>query len=305
MARIFQFDLPDDKLAFGFQPGMSSGVRVGGREIQRNQIVQHSLGRSYYQASQGPSAFAGLFVSLPMVETMREVFGRAGRSLKETHLFIPTAAAMQRLMRLHWNALRLVHDLPELARDSQTVRGLEQSLIDALACCLNEGAIDDVTLAQRNHASIMRRFSDALAVASATPVFLTEICAQIGVSERTLRVCCEKHIGMGPKRFLGLRRLHLARAKLLEGMIGETNVTQVATEFGFWELGRFAGIYQDLFGELPSATLARTHPDGEIAAANRFGWAQPRAERDLRLRPMLQESLGWAQGAEFLAGAPA
>jgi AraC-like DNA-binding protein len=42
------------------------------------------------------------------------------------------------------------------------------------------------------------------------PLYLTEICAAVGVAERTLRAACEEHLGMGPIRFLTLRRMHLA-----------------------------------------------------------------------------------------------
>jgi len=61
---------------------------------------------------------------------------------------------------------------------------------------------------------------------------------------------------MGPNHFLLLRRLHLARRALREAA-ADTTVTDIATEFGFWELGRFAVEYKALFGEAPSKALRR------------------------------------------------
>jgi AraC-like DNA-binding protein len=62
---------------------------------------------------------------------------------------------------------------------------------------------------------------------------------------------------MGPKRYLLPRRMHLARRALRQAAPAAASVTDIATRFGFWQLGRFAVEYQSLFGESPSATLRR------------------------------------------------
>jgi AraC family ethanolamine operon transcriptional activator len=51
--------------------------------------------------------------------------------------------------------------------------------------------------------------------------------------------------------------MNLAQRALRDAAPGTTSVTEVATEYGFWPFGRFAGEYKSLFGEAPSATLQR------------------------------------------------
>ena len=62
---------------------------------------------------------------------------------------------------------------------------------------------------------------------------------------------------MTPKEFIMQRRLHATRRALLTSDVSLTRVSDVATEHGFYELGRFAGRYFNLFGERPSETLKR------------------------------------------------
>lgn len=62
---------------------------------------------------------------------------------------------------------------------------------------------------------------------------------------------------MGPKKYLLLRRMHLARASMFAANQAETTVTDIATQYGFWQLGRFSVEYKYLFGESPSTTLHR------------------------------------------------
>jgi AraC-like DNA-binding protein len=66
-------------------------------------------------------------------------------------------------------------------------------------------------------------------------------------------------------RYLVLRRMHLARRALLRENSLAT-VTQIATDHGFWELGRFAVAYGALFGESPSESLHRLSPGRPTAA---------------------------------------
>ena len=134
---------------------------------------------------------------------------------------------------------------------------VEQALIEALVHCLDAPPRGANSLAQGQHAVVMRRFRRAVEESSDQSLYIPEICKAIGVSESTLRMCCQEHLGMSPKRYLLLRRMGLARRALRQAEPDATSVTAVGTRYGFWELGRFAVVYQSLFGESPSATLRR------------------------------------------------
>ena len=51
-----------------------------------------------------------------------------------------------------------------------------------------------------NHVRVIGLFEDFLAARQYEPVYLAEICAAIGVSERTLRTCRHKDPAMGSIR---------------------------------------------------------------------------------------------------------
>ena len=77
------------------------------------------------------------------------------------------------------------------------------------------------------------------------------------VSERTLRDAFQQYFGVAPVRYLNRRTLHQVRKALKTSDPCLTTVTEIATQFGVWELGRFARDYCSLFGELPSETLRK------------------------------------------------
>jgi transcriptional regulator GlxA family with amidase domain len=86
---------------------------------------------------------------------------------------------------------------------------------------------------------------------------ISDICAAIAVSERTLERAFQAIYGITASRHLHAVRLAEARKALLSAGSEAENVTQIATRFGFYELGRFAGEYRAAFGESPSETARR------------------------------------------------
>ncbi|WXL25831.1 AraC family transcriptional regulator [Ectopseudomonas mendocina] len=77
-----------------------------------------------------------------------------------------------------------------------------------------------------------------------------------GVSGRTLFAGFAKFLGMSPMRYLRDVRLDRVHHDLLDPS-KPRSVTQVATRWGFYQLGRMASDYRKRFGESPRETLVR------------------------------------------------
>jgi AraC-like DNA-binding protein len=102
---------------------------------------------------------------------------------------------------------------------------------------------------------IVNRLDEFLKAHFDEPIYMSQLCDVTGVSERSLRNACHAVCGTSPKRYLTQRRMEAVRQALATARPGESTVTRIATDFGFFELGRFAVLYGSLFGERPSETL--------------------------------------------------
>jgi AraC-like DNA-binding protein len=239
---------------FRTQPGprlLSNGV-----EMQPTNILRVTEGQDAFQHSSGSACFGAM--SLPIEELASVGASLMGCDLtppRDMLIVTPPPAAMAKLQRLHAAAGQLAEDAPAVIAHPGAARSLEQALIEALVGCLGRGEVREDRSAKRRHAMILRRFRSAVEENSDEPLYIPDLCKSIGVSDRTLRICCQEQLGMSPKRYLLLRRMHLARRALREAAPTATTVTEIALQHGFWEFGRFAGRYSSLFGELPSATL--------------------------------------------------
>jgi AraC-like DNA-binding protein len=179
----------------------------------------------------------------------------------------PEPPHMARLVRLYAATLKLADSAPEILTQPEVSNALEQELIHAMVTCLADDTRLDASAGWRHHSAVIKRFEEYLAANCELPLYLPQICSATKASERTLRICCHEHLGMGPLKYLWLRRMHLARRALIGSDPATATVTQIVTRCGFWHLGRFAVSYLRLFGESPSVTLHRPD-DPKLSAKN-------------------------------------
>src|SRR5262249_27443212 len=187
----------------------------------------------------------------------RAIIGRDFKAQSRSTVVRPHSDLTSRLKKLHQAVGRLAHDSPEILELPEVARALEEQLAHIMVRCFADGTALPITTGGLRHHAIMSRFEQFLEENPDRPLYLTEICAGIGVAERTLRGACEEYLGMGPIRYLTHRRMHLVRRALRHANPVESNVTRIVTDHGFWELGRFSVAYRTLFGESPSETLRR------------------------------------------------
>jgi len=223
-------------------------VRSGDIVVNRSDVVHQRSDADFHYGT----------VSLPSEGLAAAAEAIVGRGLRETlhkSTIRPPSGLMCRLLNMHNSIGQLAHNTPDILVLPEVSRALENELVRILVRCLAEGHSVEPTAGGRRHDTILTRFEEFLEANPDRPLYLTEICAAIGAAERTLRASCEEHLGMGPIRYLTLRRMHLVRRALLHSDPSKTTVTQIVTDHGFWELGRFSVAYRALFGESPSDTL--------------------------------------------------
>lgn len=248
-----------------FLPRANQAMQYAGRDISGGDLIVYGRNAAHHSRTEAASGWA----SVSLTPDDLAVAGKAiaGRELTlalDTHILSPAPELMRRLRMLHDEVERLAKTAPHTLARPQVAKALEQDLIHTMIGCLTGHQTTGSASLAGHHARVIARFEEYLAARRYQPVYLAEICAAIGISERTLRTCCHEQLGMGPIHYLWLRRMHLARRALLRSDGQATTVTEVATEHGFWELGRFSVEYRSLFGETPSASLRRA--TGETAA---------------------------------------
>ena len=161
----------------------------------------------------------------------------------------------QRLCRL----LTRVVSWPEKVPKQQ----FESELLTAVRSLLEPAEVSQL-IESRSKQVVEMTLTYADAFQSQSPT-VSELCANVNVSRRTLEVAFQTIVGKSPLQFLTQRRLCRAYVDLKRAKNESSRVTDIAFAHGFTELGRFANRYQKIFGELPSETLRQYSSQRRLA----------------------------------------
>ena len=259
LPRICYILLPPGPIVVSFPLSKAPSI-LDGSVFRNGDIVLHDRGGRFHQRSPGDCQWG--LISLSATQLARSGETLTGRQIvlspQASRIMQPSGADATRFRSLYKDACDLAETGNKLIERREVARALEHDLLYAIIHCLTEYGADDKSKTKRHHAAVMARFEEVLSRRIDQKLTMPELCAEVGVPERTLRMCCAEFLGVSPMRYILLRRLNKARSALRRADPSTASVAEVARNHQFLELGRFAVTYRAIFGESPSATLHRS-----------------------------------------------
>ncbi|MET4041000.1 helix-turn-helix domain-containing protein [Bradyrhizobium sp. RT6a] len=264
LPQVYTSQITSGRRVIAFLTGEQPTFLHRGRDLSLNEIVVCNYDVVHHR-TEGDCRFGAMSLAPGDFDAAcRAIAGDEFSGVELEYLVRPSSVLMRQLQQQHELIGKIAIATPNLLELPEVARALEHNITYTMIKCLTEGLTSKVEGANHRHGRIVARFEEFLEANPVQPLYLADICTAIGVAERTLRVACEEHLGMGPIRYLTLRRLHLVRRALLRADPSCSTVTKIATDHGFWELGRFAAAYRTMFGEPPSITLRRFADDNYV-----------------------------------------
>ncbi|MFC7306225.1 AraC family transcriptional regulator [Streptomyces monticola] len=148
-------------------------------------------------------------------------------------------------------------DVPHgLLQQPIIARRLEQTLLEGLLLAADHQyreALDAPPPTMRPAA--VKRVMDVVRENPAEPYDAARLAEIAQVGLRTLQEAFRRHVGLSPMAYVQEVRLQQVRLQLRVAAPGTVRVSDVAYQWGFAHLGRFAQRYRARFGESPSQTL--------------------------------------------------
>jgi len=156
------------------------------------------------------------------------------------------------------NIINLIQAKPEVLKTENSLRMINDTILRLVFNVLKVTTpCNEKRVNQSKRRQGVRHVMDYLHQYGQNIPTIPELCKVAKLSERNLQYGFKEYLGITPIRYLRLLRLNGVRRDLLVNHGKKDKIVDVALDWGFIELGRFASEYRQLFQELPSATLKK------------------------------------------------
>lgn len=232
--------------------GPTRGWRINRASLTSGRIALIPS-RAEYACVLPASSWLALAVAPAALEAHRRVAHEAGLPSRRGVSLLELGEGAVSVRRALAGARALAMRDPSLLDDTGARAAMQGALLDALLA-----AIPSDARVERPDHRLLTRLVHYLRAERGHALWVSDLCAALGTTPRSLRRVFPEALGTTPARYLRLRRLHLARRALHCAEF--PSVTAAAVHFGFFDLGRFSATYRRVFGEMPSAALRRSGP---------------------------------------------
>jgi AraC-like DNA-binding protein len=202
-------------------------------------------------ATYGPNRW--LSISVPV-----NLFSKVETQIKRRDLGWITREKHIVSMEPRW-AKKLIGKIIDLANGKTAVGDLESHVLNLLISSISGAtAIVSLTENARSSRRIMHRALEYVRHHDEETLRVADIARAARVAERSLHRAFKEQLGIGTARYLKIRKLNTVRRSLRIAHPPGDTLTEILTQYGVSQFGRFASQYGALFGEKPSETWARS-----------------------------------------------
>jgi AraC family ethanolamine operon transcriptional activator len=266
----------DDKLVVGMLLDAEAPVTHWSFNMRPADVLVMPPSTEHDGIFHGAAAYAA--IRLDLTEVMSLFRGEARLSdpaawLEKNHFRADPSIGATATQRLPLIVSRLARQ--QTAMSDAIADFWKRSIVDAMTGTIMHSLPPDSRGPLPSASQLVGKVDDYLDAAGLRPVHISEICAQLNVSRRSLHRAFYDVLGMGPITFLRHKRLCVIHSVLRDSDPAAITVAQVAIQHGFIELGRFSHYYHSLFGEYPSETLGAHPPAAHAATGPHFAESLP------------------------------
>ena len=268
----FHFEFANQRLEqnIGFPPDMISlGLIFGGNEpykvngaiiTEQDLLVSKPGGEMHMLSPENGSVLAICFNRSDLVQhpTMANLINFFEKQSDSVSIY----GLPELTRRLREDSMTAINTMANLGEDTeqQNFTWLETATINCLLGQLDlhiTGLKPIDQIGENSHFRVCQQIYNTLARQPDQILDYRILSQTTGFSRRSLQLASKTYLNLSPGQYSRALRLNNARRLLNRGLAPNQTIGDIADHTGFAGWSRFTRYYANLFGELPSETLAR------------------------------------------------